>query len=121
MFFKWLAESLHTVGGSSDGECSSGRQKRRGVGDLGSPGKRAAKTATVFYYLLIHLQRSFGRSHVKSKNTTTRTQLRETKLSYYGIETSSFGIKTSPPPRFHSFHSLWPKAAASDSEASSPH
>lgn len=39
-------------------------------------------------------------SKTKSKNTTTRTKLRETKLSYYGIETSSFGIKTSPPPRF---------------------
>ena len=85
MFFKWLAESLHTVGGSSDGECSSGRQKRRGVGDLGSPGKRAAKTATVFYYLLIHLQRSFGRSHVKSKNTTTRTKECTVKSSIFSF------------------------------------
>ena len=37
------------------------------MGDLGSTGKRAAKTATVFYYLLIHLQRSFGRSKPRKK------------------------------------------------------
>lgn len=46
MFFKWLAESLRTVGGSSDGEYS-GRQKRREVGNLGTAGERATKTATI--------------------------------------------------------------------------